>query len=164
MDYLRNLEICGFVITRRENPKELSSDILKRYKNIPAEYLSFLKQFKQIANKEDTVCFNSIEDFNEETETDFKWNAFELMSLECFEDDDEEQGIIRNFWNNHIPIVLSVTEYEYLAICLENDRYGEIVHGLEPEFEETSKICDNFEQLIDLMKEPSGNQYLANFV
>ena len=60
MDYFRNFETCGFVVILRENQKELSPDILKRYKNIPAEYLSFLKQFKQIANKDDTVWFNTI--------------------------------------------------------------------------------------------------------
>ena len=164
MDYLKNIETNGFTIVRRETTKELSADILKRYKTIPTEYLDFLKQFKQIINQEDTVWFNSIEDFNEELDVDFKWNAFELMSLESFEDDEEESENIRNFWNNHIPILMSVREYEYLAICLESDKYGEIVHGLEPEFEEISKVCDNFEQLIGLMEKASDNQYLKNFV
>ena len=164
MDYLKNIETNGFTIVRRETTKELSADILKRYKTIPTEYLDFLKQFKQIINQEDTVWFNSIEDFNEELDVDFKWNAFELMSLESFEDDEEESENIRNFWNNHIPILMSVREYEYLAICLESDKYGEIVHGLEPEFEEISKVCDNFEQLIRLMEKASDNQYLKNFV
>ena len=164
MNFFKTFETNGFTITLREKPKELSEDILKRYKNIPSEYLRFLKQFEQIINKEDTVWFNSIEDFNEETKTDFNWNAFELMSLESFEDNDEESDNIRNFWNNHIPILMSVREYEYLAICLESSRYGEIVHGLEPEFEETTKVCDNFEQLTALMEKSSENQYLKNFV
>ena len=164
MDYLKNIETNGFTVVRREKPKELSTDILKRYKTIPSEYLDFLKQFELIINQEETVWFNSIEDFNEELETDFKWNAFELMSIESFEDDEEELENIRNFWNNHIPILMSVREYEYLAICLESNKYGEIVHGLEPEFEETSKVCDNLEQLIILMEKASDNQYLMHFV
>ena len=163
MDYLKNIEEGGFIVERRESPKELPAELLKRYKNIPLEYLSFLQQFKQITNQEDTSWFNSIEDFDGETDTDFKWNDFELQSLEALEDDEEETEKARNFWNNHIPILMSVTEYEYLAICLESSRYGEIVHGIEPEFEETTKICDNFEQLITLMKAPLSNDHLKHF-
>lgn len=163
-DYLKNVENGGFIIVRRETPNELSVEILKRYKNIPPEYLIFLEQFVQITNQEETSWFNSIENFNGELVTDFRWNDFELQSLEAFEDDEEEIENIKIFWNNHIPILMSVTEYEYLAICLESDRYGEIVHGLEPEFEEVTKVCDNFEQLITLMKNPLDNRYLKHFV
>jgi hypothetical protein len=164
MDYLKNIEAGGFVVTRRETPKELPAELLKRYEKIPFEYLTFLKQFGQITNKEDTAWFNSIEDFYGETESDFKWNAFELMSLEWLEDDKEELENIKIFWDNHIPILMSVTEYEYLAICLKRDRFGEIVHGVEPEFEETTKVCDNFEQLMTLIKAPLNNDYLKHFV
>jgi hypothetical protein len=164
MDYLKNLEAGGFIVIRRETPKELPAELLKRYENIPFEYLTFLKQFEQITNKGDTAWFNSIEDFNGETDTDFKWNDFELQSLDALADDEEEVENIKNFWNNHIPILMSVTEYEYLAVCLESDKYGEIVHGVEPEFEETTKVCDNFEQLMTLIKMPLDNDYLKHFV
>ena len=164
MDYLKIIEEAGFLVTRRNEHKGLSDNILSRYKKIPTEYLNFLNQFETITNKEDNVWFVSIEDFNEETETDFTWNAFELMSLEAFEEDKEESERIRKFWDNHIPILMSVREYEYLAICLTEDRFGEIVHGIEPEFEEVSKVCNNFEELIDLMKDPSENQFLVNFI
>ena len=164
MDYLENLEAGGFMVVRREIPAELPAGILARFGNIPAGYLAFLKQFELITNREDTVWFNSIEDFNGDSETDFGWNAFELMSLDAFEDDESETEKIIHFWNNHLPVLMSVIEYEYLAICLENDRYGEIVHGLEPLFEETTKVCDNFEQLIILLEKPSGNSNLKHFV
>jgi len=164
MDYLKIIEERGFLVTRRNKHKELSDNILDRYKKIPTGYLDFLNQFEVIINNDDDVWFVSIEDFNEETETDFPWNAFELMSLEAFEEDKEESERIRDFWDNHIPILMSVREYEYLAICLVEDKFGEIVHGIEPEFEEVSKICNNFEELMDLMKDPSKNQLLVNFI
>lgn len=164
MDYLKNIETGGFIVTRREISKELPAELLERYENIPFEYLNFLQQFAQITNQENTAWFNSIEDFNGETDTDFKWNDFELQSLDALADDEKEVENIKNFWNNHIPILISVTEYEYLAICLESDKYGEIVHGVEPEFEETTKVCDNFEQLMTLMKTPKNNNYLKHFV
>jgi len=30
--------------------------------------------------------------------------------------------------------------------------YGKIIHGIEPEFEEVETICDNFDELIRLLK------------
>ena len=164
MDYLKNLEAGGFIVVRRETPKELPAKLLKRYKNLPLDYLTFLTQFEQITNGKDTAWFNSTEDFNGESDTDFKWNDFELQSLEALEDDKEKIENIKNFWNNHIPILMSVVEYEYLAICLDNDRYGEIVHGVEPEFEETTTVCDSFEQLMTLIKNPLDNKYLKHFL
>ena len=164
IDYLKNIEAGGFLVIRRETPKELPAEISKRYANIPFEYLTFLKQFEQITNQNDTSWFISIEDFRGETDTDFKWNDFELQSLEAFKDDKEETEKVRNFWNNHIPILMSVADYEYLAICLLKDRFGEIVHGVEPEFEETAKVCDNFEQLMTLIKTPLSNDFLKHFV
>ena len=164
MDYLKDIEAGGFIVIRRKIPKELPAELLKRYKNIPPDYLTFLSQFEQITNQKDTSWFNSIEDFNGESDTDFKWNDFELQSLEALEGDEEEYDNVRIFWNNHIPILMSVTEYEYLAICLECDRYGEIVHGIEPEFEETSKICNSFEELMALFEKPLENAYLKHFV
>ena len=64
-----------------KNQKNYLKIFRKRYKNIPPEYLAFLKQFEQITNQEDTVWFNSIEDFNKESETDFKWNEFEMKCM-----------------------------------------------------------------------------------
>ena len=164
MDYLKILETCGFVVVRRKIPKELPTNLLKRYKNLPSDYLTFLNQFEQISNQKDTSWFNAIEDFNGEADTDFEWNNFELQSLEALEDDKEECENVRNFWDNHIPILMSVTEYEYLAICLACDKYGEIVHGVEPVFEETTKVCNSFEELIALFEKPLENTYLKHFV
>jgi len=46
MDYLKNLEVGGFIVVRRKTPKELPAELLKRYQNIPFEYLTFLNQFE----------------------------------------------------------------------------------------------------------------------
>jgi hypothetical protein len=164
MGYIKKIEMAGFTVIPRKTKKDLPVEILKRYKNIPPEYLTFLQQFEQITNREDTAWFNSIEDFCEESDSDFAWNEFERMSLEALEDDETELRNIRTFWNNHIPIMLSVTEYQYIAICLDSERYGEIVYGVEPEFEETLKVCDNFNELMDLFENTTDNQYIRRFV
>ena len=153
-EYLKILETCGFVVVRRKIPKELPAVLLKRYKNIPADYLTFLSQFEQVTHREGTSWFISIEDFNGETDTDFEWNNFELQSLKTLEGDEDECKNMRSFWNNHIPILMAVTTYEYLAICLEDGKHGEIVHGVEPIVEDTSKVCNSFEELMILFEKP----------
>ena len=164
MDYLENIEAAGFIITKQTNPNKLSTEYLNRYKNNPAGYIEFLNQFETIINPEETVWFNSIEVFNGETDTDFAWNAFEQISLEALEGDDEEIQDILDFWDNQIPILLSVKEYEYLAICLTDENYGTIVHGVEPELEETSIVCSNFNELMSLMRNASNTDFLKFFV
>lgn len=158
---MENFTKNGFVIEPRNTRKQLSDEITRRYKTIPKSYLDFLNQFMVIANRQDNFWFNSIEIFNNESNQVFKWNDFELQSLEAFEDDKDEQINIKDFWDQNLPIAFSVIgEYQYLAICLNEDNYGEIVYGVEPEFEESEKVCDNFDQLSDLFADPSKSKYL----
>lgn len=85
----------GFVVEERTEANELSSDFLQRYNNLPADYLKFLDEFQLITNKDDNAWFNSIEDFNEESDSEFRWNEYEIMSLEALEDDEEACNEIR---------------------------------------------------------------------
>lgn len=64
------------------------------------------------------------------------------MSLEAAEGDENLENEVKQFWNSHLPIMMSVGGcYEYYAIAL-ND--GSIVHGSEPEFEESLVLADSF--------------------
>ena len=101
------LKNIGFIVTERLERKELSPDFLNRYSNLPADYQEFLQRFQIITNESDNVWFNSIEDFNGETDSGFRWNEFELMGLEALADDRESCDMIRLFWDNHIPILIS---------------------------------------------------------
>lgn len=144
---------AGFKIKNNSMELEIPKSLLNRYKNLPIEYLNFLKKFDEITNEEDTVWFNLIKEFNGNSENEFKWNEFELLSLEWSEDDAEEIKVITEFWNHHIPIIMSVKdEYQFLAISLEKEKYGEIVHGKEPEFENVTKVCNDLNELIDLLE------------
>ena len=144
---------AGFKVKNNSTELEIPKSLLNRYKNLPIEYLTFLKNFKQITNEKDTAWFNLIKEFNGNSENEFKWNEFELLSLEWSEDDTEELEAVAKFWNQHIPIIMSVkNEYQFLAICLEKEKYGEIVHGTEPEFENAKKVCNNFDELIELLE------------
>ncbi|WP_405397578.1 hypothetical protein [Maribacter sp. Asnod2-G09] len=157
----QKLKNGGFKIVKSRNQFEISKKLVERYTNIPAEYLLFLKSFETIANSSDTAWFNSVQDFNEQSDNEYKWKEFEILSLEWSEDDDDELVNVAEFWNHHIPILLSVKDgFQFLAISLANENYGEIVHGQEPVFEEVTKICNNFNELINLL----ANNKLQNLI
>lgn len=134
---------------------------MKHYTNLPSEYLLFLTYFENISNDSDTAWFNLNTDFNGKSENEFKWNKLELLSLEWSEDDNKELINIRKFWKNHITIILSVKDgFQFLAICLEKNKYGEIVYGREPLFEDVKKVCTSFDELIDLFEKKEIQSFL----
>lgn len=155
----------GFVVQERTETNELSSDFLQRYNNLPTDYLKFLDKFQLITNKDDNAWFNSIEDFNGESDSEFRWNEYEMMSLEALEDDEEACNEVRSFWNTHIPIAMAVEgEYQYLCIDLSPENYGKIYYGLEPEFEDSADfLCNSFNQLLELLSSDSEDNKLISF-
>lgn len=159
------LQNRGFVVKRRTGIKTLSPFFLQRYSNLPADYLKFLNEFRLITNEEDNAWFNSIEDFNGESDNGFRWNEFEIMSLDALEDDKEACKEIRNFWNAHLPIAMAVGgEYQYLCIGLSPDNYGKIYYGSEPEFEDSADfVCDSFNQLLELLSSDREDFRLISF-
>lgn len=128
----------------------LNESFLLRFTSIPNDYSDFLKQFSLLINQNETTWFNSISDFNENNnESEFKWNEFELISIAAFEDDPKEQDKIKLFWNNHLPIILSVQNgYSFFAIGTNHDNYGKIYYGEEPEFEEVELIADDLKSFL----------------
>lgn len=126
-----------------------NNDVLKKFCNIPESFLNFLQYFKSITSKDETTWFLCANDYADETDDAFKWNEFELMSLEAADSDKEWKKSIKEWWNNRLPIILSVKDgYSFWAIDLSD---GTIVRGGEPEFEEVSVIADNFEEFIDMI-------------
>lgn len=59
-------------------------------------------------NSDQTTWFLCIDDFNMQTNKVFQWNEWELISLESAKNDKEWKNEIKEFWNNHLPIVMSV--------------------------------------------------------
>jgi hypothetical protein len=56
---------------------------------------------------------------------------------------------IRAFWDSHFPFLFSVRSgYAYHAVCTAADRFGQVVEGYEPAFEEALPVADSFESFI----------------
>lgn len=91
------------------------------------------------------ICEN---EFNNRSDIAFKWNEYELLSLEAAMDDDSWRAEITTWWNNYMPIVMSVDGgYSFYAIDVTNDK-GAIVRGYEPEFEEVEKVSNTLEEFL----------------
>ncbi|WP_333651506.1 SMI1/KNR4 family protein [Lacrimispora sp.] len=142
----------GWDITfKSESGLELADNIISRYKEIPQSYVEFLKGIKQCIAPSEKTWFICEDEYNNNSNIAFKWNEFELLSLEAAENDKEWKTEIVSWWDKHLPIVMSVDEgYSFYAIDL-NDNIGSIVQGFEPEFEEVEKIANNIEDFFELI-------------
>ena len=108
---------------------------------IPEQWLEFVSRLKTCCNASQTKWFLLPEDF-QPCSDGFQWNEFELQSLSCAENDNTWKEEIISYWNEHLPIFMSVdSEYFYFAIDTTN---GTVVSGYEPEFEESETIAESF--------------------
>lgn len=124
-----------------------------RYPEIPMIYIEFLKTVDAIISPNQTKWFLCENNYNETSNLGFKWNEFELLSLEAAKGDEEWQFEIISWWTKHLPILISVEgEYSFYAIDLANNK-GSIVRGYEPEFEEVEIVADNFIDFLNLIIE-----------
>ncbi|MDR1930737.1 MAG: hypothetical protein LBQ44_08940, partial [Treponema sp.] len=104
------------ILLENNRINNLPENLMQRY-NIPNEYKAFLGKIKICINAEENIWFLCIGDYLEESEDAFRWNEFELISIEAADDDNELINGIKDYWNKHFPIILNVKdEYKYYAI------------------------------------------------
>ena len=137
-------------IIKDSNSKcKLSTTIVERYKKIPSDWLSFINKFNVCMNSTETTWFLLNENYMPKNENEWRYNEFEILSLESAQDDNEWIKEIHDFWDNNLPIIMSVGNgYEYYAIEIKS---GAIVHGIEPEFEDVEKVANSFNDFINLI-------------
>lgn len=132
-------------------PRQIPLCVSGRYHNPPAEWVEFLNCVRSCVSPGETTWFLCLDDFERQDEDSFRWNEWELISLQAAIDDQdtEWQSSIKAFWDNHLPICLSVKGgYGYYAIRLSD---GVVVHGTEPEFEETREAAPSFVQFLEMI-------------
>jgi len=133
----------------------LNSSLVSRYQEIPNEYLNFLSVVEKCITPNENTWFICEDEFNNSSDSAFKWNEYELLSLEAAMDDPIWKSEITTWWDNHLPIVMSVDGgYSFYAIDLTNDR-GAIVRGYEPEFEETEKVASTLDEFFEFIMSKS---------
>lgn len=111
-------------------------------------YSAFLATFTELHNANQTRWFLSAADHDCTADSAFPWHTLRDISMEAALDDAGRQAVL-DFWKQHTLIYMSVAgDYEFLAI--ERDS-GRIVHGIEPEFEDTREVAPNLAALFEDM-------------
>jgi hypothetical protein len=157
-DLFAALEKKGWNIRRSPAAEPLLPPPLRaRYPRLPADLIGFLEVLESCVNSEENVWLLCPGDYRTDPGPEaFRWNEFELMSLEA-RDDPEKQKEIRRFWDLHFPFMLAVhSDYDYLAVSLAPETYGQIVHGCGPEFEEISTVAASFAAFLSLLKDEAA--------
>lgn len=121
----------GWNVEIAAEKQALPDKAAKRYAFIPDDWREFIGEFESIVNGDNNIWFLTAYELAED-------NEFETISLNASDGDEEWRKNILGFWDNFIPIVMSVAgDYHYYAICVKT---GEVFEGWEPEFEEP-EIC-----------------------
>jgi hypothetical protein len=159
-DLLRELERKGWIIqpgTSRE--PLLPPAVSQRYKRLPSDLVAFLEKLDSAVNADETVWFLCREDYRRTGGESFRWNEFEVMSLE-YDDDAEWKLQVRSFWDRHFPFMLAVhSDYDYLAVSLDERSFGEIVHGCGDDFLEPSPVAPSFAEFLRLHREAAAGRH-----
>lgn len=144
----KSLTEQGWKVEMQENT-QIPTEIAQRYDSLPTDYIYFLRNMKACVNSAETVWMLCPDDFAPQGEDGFAWNEFEKMSLDAAEGDNIWTAEIKSFWNEHLPICLSLKDgYSYYALCLKD---GTIVTGEEPEFEETTEVAPSFRDFLQML-------------
>lgn len=165
---LTELEGRGWKIERSTSRETLlPAAISRRYPRIPGELMNFLQSIDSCANADENIWFLCREDFLRD-EDGFRWNEFELMSLE-HDGGAEWKAQVRGFWDRHFPFMLAVhSDYDYLAVSLDERSYGKVVHGCGDDFLEPSAVAPSFAEFLAQFRTfvaSRRNDYpLGNFV
>lgn len=111
-------------------------------------YGAFLAAFTELHNANQTRWFLSAAEHDCTADCAFPWYTLRDISLEAALDDAGRKAVL-DFWQQHTPIYMSVAgEYEFLAIARDS---GRVVHGIEPEFEDTRDVAPSLAALFEDM-------------
>ena len=132
--------------------------LASRYPRLPASLVEFLSGLTRCADASETTWFLCQKDYEGTSGSAFAWDEWEQMSLSAAGGDAKFNAEIRAFWDTHFPFLLSVhSGYAFHAVCTAKDRFGQVVEGCEPEFEETSAIAGSFEDFLSTFLNAKGN-------
>lgn len=126
---------------------QLPKCITNRYHNLPDLWFRFIEEVQALFSADETIWFLCASDYDTRLDHAWQWNEWEELSLKNAGDDEKWRTEIKAFWDEHLPIVLSVREgYAYYAISMAD---GSVVYGSEPEFEECAPAASSFTEFLE---------------
>ncbi len=114
---IQDLKAKGWSVTTADHDlASLPVHVTERHKRIPDELLDVLSGIEECVAPDEKAWLLCRPDFEGTSEAAFKWNEFELMSLEAADDDEELKQEITAYWDCHLPVYFSVRDgYGYVA-------------------------------------------------
>jgi len=148
--FLDSAQAAGWHVRQKNGPLLLNPTIAARYPHLPPDYALFLSQVAECVNAKQNAWVLTEADFNADIgddESTFRWNEWERMGLEAFQDDVDVSRRISQFWTNHIPVMNAVhSDYAYIALRITD---GAVVYGYGPEFEDSvADVCVSFAEYL----------------
>lgn len=144
--FLDHMRTRGWRVEIGPNPP-LPPWITERYHSLPELWLQFTGEVRELFGPDETTWFLCAEDYDTRLDQAWRWNEWEELSLQSAQSDESWAGEIKAFWNEHLPIVLSVQNgYAYYAISMTD---GCVVYGSEPEFEECTLVAGSFAEFLE---------------
>lgn len=170
--YLRLLASKGWTVEQAQSGElpALRPEIRVRYPRIPEPFERFLARVRSCVNADETIWFLCAEDYNiDPVDAAFAWNEFEKMELEDQGPDGADPAEVRQFWDEHLPFMLSVgSEYAYLGFRVTDARFGSVVEGYDIDLREPSDVARDFEVFLRLhskaLNGDPGGTILAEYV
>ena len=146
---LDRLGSAGWTVHLQTTPQSLPSIIENRFSWIPAEVKQLIMELQTAVSPDETAWLLGTPDYLNSSSSAFKWNEWELMSLDAVQGKPTLERSIQRFWDFHFPVANSVKSgYAYFAV-----RQADfcIVCGEEPEFEEPKVVASSFLELLRLL-------------
>ena len=152
--YLQLLAGKGWTVEEAQPGEVLAlrPEVRARYARIPEQYERFLARVRSCVNADETIWFLCAEDYNvDPADPAFAWNEFEKMELEDLAPGAAEAMTVRQFWDAHLPFMLSVGgEYSYMGFRVVGERFGSVVEGYDIDLREPSDVARDFEEFARL--------------
>ncbi len=149
-DIFERLRLRGWTVEERPDyTLRLPQEVAARHPELPTPLCEFLGGLIACEDKSQTAWFLCEGDYCGTSGAAFRWDEWERMSLVAADGDADVVARVRDFWDSHLPFLLSVRDgYAYYAVRTKGDGFGWVVAGREPEFEETSVVAQSFDQFL----------------
>jgi hypothetical protein len=144
---------AGWRVERRDPARavQLPTQLVVRLGPLPDSYRAFLSEVAIATSADGAVWFLCEDDYRRRDPEGFAWDEIEVMSLLSAVDEDEKEAIV-DFWDRHMPIMMAPEgDYDYLAIALDHERRGAVVHGYAPAWEEASVVAESFDDWLAML-------------
>lgn len=138
----------GWTVERLSRKRALPMSVVARYPSMPLNYRQFAESFGNVSSPGDRAWLVTSEVFCGSGSA-FAWNEWELQSLAAAGDDRTLVPRIGQFWDRHLPVVMSVKSgYAHFSLDLETMT---VVQGEEPEYEDVSRVASSVDELFQSM-------------